>query len=151
MQLLDQFIPNYGFIVKFSSSIQQSILSYKQKQQINFFNRNTNTIYKPTIQLHFNDYILDSGSLSQQTGSNIYVAMNNIKPKYNINSVQKIRVSVIPQYHIKTFSSQFGYSDTKYVTSASYGLIDMHTKQMIIDFDSQYTNISCDSTIGNYF
>lgn len=55
------------------------------------------------------------------------------------------------KYHVKTFNNQFGYTTVNYVDSASYGIMDMHTTQMVIDFDDKYTQLSCDSQTGNYF
>ena len=55
------------------------------------------------------------------------------------------------KYPTKTYATSSDYSTVKYLPTTSYwGIKDVHTEEYVIEFDTDYTKISCDAN-GNYF
>jgi len=145
-------IPNQGFVVKFTDAEEADSTNYGY---LKFFSTDTNTIYKPTLQLYWDDSVFDSGSISvtgSLTDDDIIVYTKKIKPKYNINSVEKVRVLGRNRFPSKSFvTTASQYLDYGYLpTSSYYAVKDMYSGEYVIPFDTSYTKMSCD-TSGNYF
>lgn len=143
-------IPNYGFILKHSSSIEFTTAS---KFETKYFSGTTHTIYPPCLEIRWNDFRYITGSLSIIDSDLYTVNLGNNKPKYQQDSIQRFRINVRPKFPPRTFSvSSFNYSPTNYAlpTSSYWSLIDLDTEEIVIDYDTTYTKISCDN-YGNYF
>ena len=141
-------IPNYGFILKHSSSIEFSSAS---KFELKYFSEHTHTIYPPCLEIKWNDITYVTGSLSVVTSSYFTAALNNNKAEYQQDSVQKFRVAVRDLYQPTTFRTSLGFGNQKCLPSTSYWSIkDLDTEEIVIDYDFGYTKIGCDA-ISNYF
>jgi len=143
-------IPNYGFILKHSSSIEFTTAS---KFETKYFSGNTHTIYPPTLEIRWNDFSYNSGSQTT-IDSDLYVAsLGNNKNMFQQDSVQRFRIKLRQKYPPRTFAaSSFSYNLTNYIfpTSSYWSIKDLDTEEIVVDYDTTYTKISCDSS-GNYF
>jgi len=141
-------IPNYGFILKHSSSLEFTTAS---KFELKYFSGTTHTIYPPALEIRWDDSIYNTGSLTVVTSSLFALTLGNNKGEFQQDSVQRFRVNVRDQYPSVAFRTSISYSNTKVLPLSSYWAIkDLDTEEIIIDYDSNYTKISCD-TNGNYF
>ncbi len=140
-------INNEGFIIKHSPSLEFTSQSYFETK---YFSNNTHTIYPPCLEIKWNDYTFTS-SLSVASNTKIVATLDNNKNEYQQDSVQKFRINVRDQYPTRSFSTSSVYLNNKLLpTQSYYSIVDLDTKEIIIDYDTVYTKISADS-IGNYF
>jgi hypothetical protein len=140
-------INNEGFIIKHSPSLEFTSQSYFETK---YFSDNSHTIYPPCLEIKWNDYIFSS-SLSIVNNNKIVATLDNNKNEYQQDSVQKFRINVRDQYPARSFSTSSVYLNNKLLpTQSYYSIVDLDTKEIIIDYDTVYTKISADS-IGNYF
>ena len=66
-------------------------------------------------------------------------------------SINKFRIYTRPEYQARVFQTASLYTTNYYLPSSSYyALVDLETNETIIDFDTQFTQISADTT-SNYF
>jgi hypothetical protein len=149
-QWLSGSIPNNGFIVHHTLENETNGLDYGV---LKFFSKETNTIYEPKLELVWNDFSRNTGSLAPTTGSaedGYKVVLTNLKNKYPANETIKIRINARDAYPLKSFGTTFAYDQSKYLPITSYyQLEDYKTGEVIYPF-GEYTKISCDST-SNYF
>ena len=140
-------INNEGFIIKHSPSLEFTSQSYFETK---YFSNNTHTIYPPCLEIKWNDYTFTS-SLSIASNDKIVATLDNNKNEYQQDSVQKFRINVRDQYPTRSFSTSSVYLNNKLLpTQSYYSIVDLDTKEIIIDYDTVYTKISADS-VGNYF
>jgi hypothetical protein len=141
-------IPNYGFILKHDSSLEFTTAS---KFELKYFSDNTHTIYPPCLEIRWDDSAYSTGSLSVVTSSYYVATLNNNKAEYQQDSIQRFRVAVRDLYPPVTFRTTLSFANQKALPSSSYWAIkDLDTEEMVVDYDTNYTKISCDS-ISNYF
>lgn len=141
-------IGNNGFILKLSSSLEFNTTS---SIRLKYFGGDTNTIYPPYLEFKWDDSSYNVGSLSTLNNSIATVKINNNRGEYANVGKQRFRVTAQPKYPVRTFSTSSIYLTNYALPTASYwGLKDENTEEMIIDFDTQFTKISCDSN-GGYF
>ena len=68
-----------------------------------------------------------------------------------VDSVNRFRLNVRPDYPTRVFLTQSIDTINHYLPEgSSYALKDLDTNEYIIDFDSEFTKISCDAQ-SNYF
>jgi hypothetical protein len=140
-------ISNYGFILKHSSSIEFTTAS---KFETKYFSGNTHTIYPPCLEIRWNDFSYTS-SLTQVTSSTFVASLGNNKGEYQQDSTQRFRINVRDQFPSRSFSTTSNYLNNKALPTSSYWSIkDLDTEEIVVDYDYDYTKISCDS-ISNYF
>jgi hypothetical protein len=141
-------IPNNGFILKNSSSIEFTTAS---KFETKYFSDTTHTIYPPTLEIRWNDSVFSPGGLTIVTSSYYNLVMNNNKAEYQQDSVQRLRVKVRDLYPPITFRTVLSFANYKALPSSSYWSIkDLDTEEIVVDYDTNYTKISCDVS-GSYF
>jgi hypothetical protein len=140
-------IANHGFILKHSSSLE---FTSQSKFETKYFSDNTHTIYPPCLEIRWNDYTFSS-SLSVATSSYIVPTLNNNKAEYQQDSIQRFRVAVRDLYPPTTFRTSLTFANQKCLPTSSYWSIkDLDTEEIVVDYDTTYTRISCDNT-SNYF
>ena len=89
--------------------------------------------------------------MSVVTSSLFALTLGNNKGEFQQDSFQRFRVNVRDQYPSTTFRTTLSYTNSKALPSSSYWSIkDLDTEEIIVDYDTNYTKISCD-TNGNYF
>lgn len=143
-------IPNNGFIIQLSGSLNQ-VISTGSLYTMNFFSRDTNTIYPPYLELKWDDSVWNTGSLVTINDDDVLVTLGNNKQEYRETEYTKIRVYTRKRYpdRIFTTSSLYAYNNSLPQTSY-YSIVDLDTNETIIDFNNTATKLSSDST-SNYF
>ena len=141
-------ISNYGIVLKHSSSVE---FTSSSKFETKYFSENTHTIYPPCLEIRWDDSSYVPGAL-QVINNNLFIAtMGENKGEFKQDSIQRFRINVRDKYPPRVFQTTSIYLVNKVLPSTSYwSLVDLDTQEIIVDYDTNYTKISCD-TIGNYF
>jgi len=141
--------PNNGFLIKHPTAVENNSGSYIA---INFFSNDTHTIYPPTLEMRWDDSVYITGSLSVLSDSNSVVTLaNNLSVYKTDTTLYKFRVNARDKYPTRVFTTSSLYTTNKRLPQTSYwSLIDAKTNDIVIDFDDNYTKISCDGT-SSYF
>jgi hypothetical protein len=139
-------IPNYGILLKLSSSIENSTTPLITK----FFSMDTHTIYPPQLEFRWNDSSY-STTLTQLTTSDFIPVISNNKTEFEEDTIYTFRIKSRDRYPARAFTTSSVYLNTKALPSTTYwALKDVKTEEIVIDFDTNYTKVSCDNT-SNYF
>ena len=141
-------IDNNGFIIKLPNDLEYNLTA---SIRLKYFGVDTNTIYPPFLEFKWDDSTYSTGSLSVISSSTAIINLTNNKGKYVDNGKQRFRISARPKYPVRTFTTSSAYLTNYALPSAScWGLRDENTEEMVVDFDTQFTKISCDSN-GAFF
>ena len=141
-------ISNYGFILKYSSSLE---FTTQSKFETKYFSDNTHTIYPPCLEIRWDDSIYSTGSLSVISNNLFIPSLGNNKSEFQQDSVQQFRINVRDKFPARTFQTSSVYLNNKVLPSTSYWSIkDLDTEEIVVDYDSTYTKISCDHS-SSYF
>lgn len=139
---------NDGFIVKLSNDLE---LYSSSSIRLKYYGVDTNTIYPPFLEIKWDDSSYVTGGLSVLNNSISVIGITNNKGRYTDVGKQRFRLSAKPKYPVRTFSTSSAYLTNHALPSASYwGLRDENTEEMVVDFDTAFTKISCDSQ-GAFF
>lgn len=145
--LNSEIFPNEGFIVRLPQYEFNASSSYSLK----FFSKDTHTIYPPQLEIRWDDSSYSTGSLSVLTTDNTIITLGNNIGTYNTDTVYQFRVNARPTYPARQFVTQSVFTLNSALPSSSYYAIqDLDTGEYVVDFDTDYTKVSCDSN-GNYF
>ena len=166
-------IPNYGFILKWSGSQENSV---NHSGDINFFSSNANSIYSPKLEVrwdeHTNDYtgtFKDYGEeFEEGTGTfeypdvpidpitidgtdDNYMFMIGLRETYMETEKPRFRVAARKRYQTKSVSTTKTTQTNKLVPhgSGSYSIVDVETGETLIPF-GDYSLLSTDLK-SNYF
>ena len=140
---------NNGFLVKHTNAIEQNSGSYIN---LSFFSVDTHTIYPPTIEMKWDDSSYSTGSLAVVNNSNTVVTLANNMDTFKVGTGKyKFMINARDKYPVRTFTTASLYTTNKALPQTSYWAIqDVKTEDMVVDFDTTYTKISCDGT-SSYF
>jgi hypothetical protein len=144
-------IVNSGFILKHSSSLEFSTASAITSK---YFSGNTHTIYPPCLEIKWNDYVYNTGSLSYVNSPSITMTLANNQEEYQQGSIQRFRVNIRDKFPTRAFSSTSVYLINKVFLESGnpiYQIRDLDTEEIVVDYDSTYTRVCCDPIQGNYF
>ena len=147
-------IPNNGIILM--TSLETTVPPIGQTNGLlQFFSKETNTIYSPYIDISWDDSNFNTGSLAPVTGSiENLITLQQLKETYKAGSMPKVFVFARDRYPLKNFQKAYQQPvmvTPKYLPTSSYYMIkDAESGQVFIDFD-QYSKLSCDPNQGNYF
>jgi hypothetical protein len=143
-------IANNGLIAKQAVEFIDSE-DYQIKMQ--FFSRDTHTIYPPQLEFRWKDYIFNTGS-STNTILNTTIATIAINENPGVfypESINKFRINSRPTYPARAFQTSSYFTQNYYLPISSYFSIkDLDTNEVVIDFDDQYTQLSADEQ-SSYF
>jgi len=143
-------ISNYGLIVRQTQS-QEFIANTTNTNVLKYFSRDTHTIYPPCLELKWDDSTYSTGSLSLLSVTPAVVAIDNNPGVFYPESVNTFRVNAGLLNPRRVWQTASLYTINYALPQASYYAIkDLDTDEFVIDFDTAYTKLSCDST-GNYF
>jgi len=146
--ILDSTVPNEGFLIKLTGSLE---LNTSSSVRLKYFGADTNTIYPPSLELKWDDSTYNTGSLTVLNTSQPKIEITNNKGKYIGEGKQRFRVAAKPKYPVRTFTTSSVYLTNYALPQNTYwGIKDEYTEEMVIDFDTQFTKVSCDST-GPFF
>jgi len=147
-QIYDDDLPNKGFLVKLEDKYEfYTTASIRLK----YFSKDTNTIYPPFLEFGWDDRTYDQGDLSLLSTDISTIDIKNNKGRYTDEGKQRFRITARPTYPTRTFTTSSVYLTNYVLPSSSYwGLRDENTEEMVVDFNTNFTKISCDSN-GSYF
>ncbi len=141
-------IDNNGFIIKLDDSLEFNTTS---SMKLKYFSSDTNTIYRPYLELKWDDSSFVTGSNSVIDTDQATIGINNNTGEYSNNGKKRFRLTSKPKYPTRTFSTGSIYKTNYALPAAStYAIQDEFTKEKVIDFSSTFTKISCDSN-GSFF
>jgi hypothetical protein len=143
---------NNGFIVKQINS-QEFVYDVNEQNILKYFSRDTNTIYPPQLELRWRDYSFNTGSSTQTivSSSEVVLSFPNNPGTFNPDSIQRFKVNSRPKYPPRVFQTSSLYTQNYYLPTASYYAIkDLDTNEFVVDFDTNFTQISANSE-SNYF
>jgi len=138
-------IINNGLLLQLAPTYEYSNSNIK----LNFFSKETNTIYQPKLCIGWDDSIFNTGSLIPIVSDNIKVSVTNISEKYQSGNTYRFNVVGSELYPVKTFTNTFQYNIKKYLPINTYYQVrDLLSNVVIVPF-SNFTKVSCDSA-GNF-
>jgi len=145
----DNTIDNNGFIIKHSTAVENNSGSYLS---LNFYSTDTNTIYPPTLEIRWDDSEYITGSLQVVDSSDSVVTFSNNIFNFNKNTeLYKFKINCRDRYPVRVFTTNSLYTTNKRLPSRSYwSMVDAKTNEVVVDYDDNYTKISCDGT-SSYF
>lgn len=115
---------------------------------LKYFSLDTHTIYKPYLQVEWDDSTYDT-ELTTIPDTN-FIVKTNVKPEYRMGDIVPVQVSVVPLYPSRVFSTSSIYRNEYVLPEESYwGIKDEYTNEMVVDF-SEGTKISA-GELGSYF
>lgn len=148
--IYNQLSSNTGFILKQSDAIE---LNPSSSIETKFFSMDTHTIYPPCLEMRWDDSVYDTGSNENgiiNQDDFILLAENNVGD-YKEGDTYRFRFKTRERFPARNFTTSSEYLNWKYLSEQSYWAIqDYKTKEMVVDFDTNYTKLSAD-TNGNYF
>jgi hypothetical protein len=143
-------IVNNGLIAKQSIEF---VNNENYQTKIQFFSRDTNTIYPPQLEFRWRDYSYNTGSstLTELNTTTATVAIDDNIGVFYPESINRFRVNSRPTYPARTFQTSSYFTQNYYLPTASYYSIkDLDTNEVVVDYDDQYTQLSVDGN-GSYF
>jgi hypothetical protein len=150
---INNTIPNYGFIVKLTSSLE---FSTNQNIQpiFKYYSVDTNTIYPPCLEFRWRDYetvLTGSATGSIVTTSDLKMSLAENPGVFYPESVNRFYINVSPLYPPRIYQTSSLFTNLNYLpTSSYYAIKDLDTNEFVVNFDDNYTQISSDIN-GNYF
>ena len=139
---------NNGIILRIESGYE---FNESSSFSLKYFAKDTHTIYPPQLEIRWDDSSYVTGSLTLISSGEPVAILGNNKGAYNQNDICKFKVNARDQYPVRQFVTSSVYTTNKALPSSSYwALKDFDTGEYVIDFDTNYTKLSCDST-SNYF
>ena len=143
-------IQNDGFLVKWEDAIEFSKADAIQPI-MQFYSVDTNTIYPPALEIKWDDSSFETGNLPPIQTTDLYVALDSNPGVFYEESINRFRLNVRPDFPVRTFSTSSIDTKNHYLNSNSmYSVKDLDTNETLIEFDPEFTKISCDSQ-SNYF
>ena len=110
-----------------------------------------NTIYPPQLEFKWSDFTYETGSLSVINTPDLFIGVDDNEGVFYSESINNFRLNVRPKFPIRTFQTESVYTENFALPTASYYAIkDLDTNEYVVDFDADYTKISCDAS-GSYF
>ena len=147
-QINNTTLPNNGFILKLQDNLEYNTTS---SIRLKYYSADTNTIYPPSLNIKWDDSIYLPGSLPTLATTISTVNISNNKGKYVDNGTQRFRITAKPKYPVRTFTTSSIYLLNYALPIETYwGLRDENTEEMIVDFDINFTKVSCDAN-GGFF
>jgi hypothetical protein len=146
----NQAIPNAGFILKLSGSVEFGAYQNSRQLNLRYFSAQTHTIYPACLEIKWDDSSY-STSLPVISDSNAVINIKNNRGEYTDEGKQRFELTVRPKYPARTFATSSTYLTNYRLPADSYwGLRDENTEEMVIDFDTVFTKISANAT-SSYF
>ena len=147
-QWSSSLIPNNGFILRVSESIENSP---NYQYILDYFSRDTNTIYPPSLFFYWRSQVWDPELTKIQTNQVFDVSVGNNDGVYYAESNIRFTVASRDKYPQRQFVTSSLYEFNKTLPSQSfYQIIDVDTNETIIPFNDPGTLISANKT-GSYF
>jgi len=147
-QWSSSLIPNKGFILRVSESVENN---QNYQYTLDYFSRDTNTIYPPSLFFYWKSQIWDPELTKIQTNQVFDMSIGNNDGVYYAESNVRFTVASRDKYPQRQFVTSSLYEFNKTLPSQSfYQIIDVDTNETIIPFNNPGTLISANKT-GSYF
>jgi|TARA_B100001778_G_scaffold334453_1_gene345867 hypothetical protein len=154
-------IDNEGFILKWSSLDQPGGGIKRQNIEFNndlavqpdykSYSVDTNTIYPPCLEIKWDDQNFETGSLPEIATTDVFISLDTNPGVFYSESINRFRLNVRPEFPARVYLTRSIDTVNHYLNSSSlYAIKDLDTNEFVVDFDQEFTKISCDST-SNYF
>jgi hypothetical protein len=143
-------IENNGIIVKQRTEF---INDPNYNITLRYFSRDTHTIYPPSLDIKWRDYIFNTGSSTTTILNELpaTVALNENPGIFYPESINRFRVNSRPEYPYRVWQTSSYYTVNYYLPTASYYAIkDLDTNEYVVNFDDQFTQLSADNQ-SSYF
>ena len=142
-------INNNGFLIKLSESSEFS--TNKAIQPVfNYYSVDTNTIYPPTLEIKWDDSSYNT-TLDEISTTDLFVGLDSNPGEFRLDSINRFRLNVRPEFPVRKFQTTSIYTQNYALpTSSYYAIKDLDTNEFVVDFDGNFTKISCDNN-SNYF
>ena len=143
-------IVNDGFMVKWEEPLEFMTASAIQPI-MQFYSVDTNTIYPPQLEIKWDDQSFETGSLPPIQTTDMYVALDSNPGVFYSESINRFRLNVRPDFPVRTFQTASIDTINHHLPNGSlYSVKDLDTNETLIEFDNEFTKISCDEQ-SNYF
>ncbi len=149
---IDEQIINNGFIIKQTNKNEFVYLADKSTE-LKYFSMDTNTIYPPHLEFKWVDVSFDTGSSNNTiiTNRNLVASLQDNPGIFRESDIYDFRIKCRPKFPPRVYQTGSLYTNFNYLPSESYYAIkDLDTNEFVIDFDTQYTQVSADEE-SNYF
>tara|TARA_R110001592_G_scaffold24940_3_gene95431 strand:- start:9762 stop:10916 length:1155 start_codon:yes stop_codon:yes gene_type:complete len=142
-------VKNEGLILKWSDNLE--FTANRSVQPImKFYSVDTNTIYPPTLNLKWVDVSYNT-TLTEISTTDLFIGLDSNPGVFRADSINRFRLNVRPEFPVRTFQTASIYTTNFALPQDSYYAIkDLDTNEFVIDFDTDFTKISCDNN-SNYF
>ena len=141
-------IPNYGLIVKHPQVVEEDPNAFID---LKFFSVDTHTIYPPTIEFKWDDSYYYPQSTNFVLSDQITITIANNPGQFSQGENYKMRLATRLTYPPRQFTTSSVYLTNLILSENTYwALEDVKTGEMVVNFDENFTKLSCDS-VGNYF
>ena len=142
-------VENEGFILKWDNNIEFTP-SQSIQPIMKFYSVDTNTIYPPSLELKWDDSNYNT-TLTEISTTDLFIGLDSNPGLFYSESVNRFKLNVRPEFPVRTFQTASLYTTNFALPESSYYAIkDLDTNEFVIDFDDNFTKISCNND-SNYF
>ena len=145
---------NQGFIIKRTATDE---FSSESLGRFEFYSRDTNTVYSPTLRFSWDNSVYDTGSFEVynlngiRTEANCVVWFEDLKTTYHPNSIVRFRPRIRDKFPIRTFTTRSLYDQQLvFPHTTEYAIYDSFSGREIMPFGSA-SRISVSGSYGSYF
>ena len=145
-------LPNHGFLLKWEGNAEFNTSKLVQPV-MQYYSVDTNTIYPPELEFRWDDFSwITSSDIPVLDQQNIYISLAENPGIFYSESINRFRLNVREKYPKREYVTGSLYTKQHYLPSASawYAVKDLDTNEFVVDFDTNYTKISADTT-SSYF
>ena len=143
-------IENNGFILKWEDDIEFN-QTLGTQPIYKSYSVDTNTIYPPVLEVKWDDQIFNTGSLPEIGTTDLFISLDSNSGIFYSESINRFRLNCRPEFPERIYLTQSVNTVNHFINSSSlYAVKDLDTNEFVIDFDPQFTKISCDPQ-SNYF
>lgn len=127
---------NFGVLVMADNSLAE------HTGVLQFFSRQTHTVYPPSLDLKWNDYYYSASGVVPTSPDNILIT-DNLKKSYGPSDIITVIVTPKRRYPQRSFATASMYSPkTISLPSSSYWMVrDVATGEAIIPYDESYLRL----------
>lgn len=137
---------NFGMLLKFSDVSEGNV---DNRGNIRFFSRQTHTVHEPVLELVWDGFTFNTGSLDPIPSASVKITPINLLDRYRQGEKSLLYFNVRDQYPLKNYTNMYRFSNKYYLPSGSqYSITDAQAGTTIVPFD-QYSAVDCDSKGSN--
>lgn len=143
-RVLDNLNPD--IIVKLADNHE---FNYNERINIKYFSEDTNTIYKPVLEISYDDSVYNpSGSII--TNQDVSISLNKNPTTISLTDIVTMNLFVKPKINSKNYSTVYSTPKSLQIPSDSWWqLRDYDTNEIVIPGSLTRTKLSC--SLGNNF